>query len=145
MSNNIFFGKKQLVIIGLMVFSLILVTGSIVWAKSEMPKVLYFGTQDVGTSLYAISITISEKISPELGMRSRLIPGTDVDRINMMRQGKIQIAMLPADCYWSSMGLANSVYFCFRTATCKNRMGWDAGLCGFERDCNSNIRHKNTL
>jgi uncharacterized protein len=111
MNNKIFFGKKQLVIIGLMVFSLISFTGSIVWAKSEMPKVLYFGTQDVGTSLYAISITISEKISPELGIKSRLIPGTDVDRINMMRQGKIQIAMLPADCYWSSMGLANYATF----------------------------------
>lgn len=91
----------------ILTFSLIS-TGS-VWAaqKYKLPKTIYWACRYVGGSLYTVPATMAEKVGPELGVKIRLIPGNDVEMINMMRAGRAHLATFAADNYWASMGLAH--------------------------------------
>lgn len=97
-----------LVIMGLMLFY----SGNSVWAQAKKssyvpPKTIYWGCRYVGASLYTIPATIADKIGPVLGSKIRLIPGEDVDMINMLHAKKVHLSTFASDCYWASMGLAN--------------------------------------
>lgn len=82
--------------------------GPAVWGASyKLPKMIYWATADPPSSLYITPATISEKIAPELGVKIRLIPGNDAERVNLMRAGRAHLASMAADNYWASMGLAN--------------------------------------
>ena len=88
------------------------------WAKNanppyEIPKTIYWGTRYVGASLYTIPATMAGKIGPALGSKIRLIPGTDVEMIMMLRSGKVHMATFAADLYWATMGLAQYSAFAF--------------------------------
>jgi TRAP transporter TAXI family solute receptor len=82
--------------------------GTDAWAQApaKLPPVLYWAAGDVGAYMYTVPAVLSEKIAPVLGSKIRLIPGNDVERLNMMRMGRAHIGALSADVYWSSMGLA---------------------------------------
>ena len=79
------------------------------WAQtpSKLPGVIYWAAGDVGAYMYAAPAIIAEKIAPVLGSKIRLIPGNDVERVNMMRTGRAHLGALSADVYWASMGLAH--------------------------------------
>lgn len=107
-----FLRESFLCMLGLIVISMMsLFADTIGWAQMptpyKPPKVIYWGTGDVGTHFYALAAAISDKIAPVLGSKFRIIPGNDVDRINMLRAGKAQLGSLAADAYWASMGLAH--------------------------------------
>lgn len=79
------------------------------WAQKKaykMPNIIYWAAGDVGAVLYAIPATVTEKIAPALGSKIRMIPGNDVERLNMMKIGKAHLATMAADTYWASMGLS---------------------------------------
>ena len=77
----------------------------------QFPKIINWAAADVGSVLYAIPATMVEKIAPALGSKIRMVPGSDIDRLNMMRGGKAQLATMAADTYWASMGLAHYCTF----------------------------------
>ena len=78
------------------------------WAGDyKLPKTLYWASADPPSSLYITPATISEKIAPELGVKIRLIPGNDAERVNLMRSGRAHLGSMAADNYWATMGLAN--------------------------------------
>ncbi len=109
MGKKIFLRKALLTISGLMLITLFVFTGTIGWAKApyQLPKVVYWGSSDVGAGLYAAAVSVSEKIGPALGIKFRIVPGTDIDRINMLISGKTHMNVMAADNYWASMGLAH--------------------------------------
>ncbi len=78
-------------------------------APYKVPNIIYWAVGDVGAVLYAIPASVTEKVAPALGSKIRLIPGNDVERINMMRTGKAHLATMAADTYWAAMGLS---YYC---------------------------------
>jgi uncharacterized protein len=84
-------------------------TGVSAWAQRppKLPPVIYWAAGDVGAYMYAAPAMIAEKIAPVLGSKIRLIPGNDVERVNMMRTGRAHLGALSADVYWASMGLAH--------------------------------------
>lgn len=87
---------------------LVLAFGHVAWGETyKLPKVIYWATADPPSSLYINPATISEKIAPELGVKIRLIPGNDAERLNLMRSGRAHLASMAADNYWGTMGLAN--------------------------------------
>jgi TRAP transporter TAXI family solute receptor len=87
---------------------LMLAFGPAVWGETfKLPKTIYWATADPPSSLYITPATISEKIAPELGVKIRLIPGNDAERVNLMRAGRAHLASMAADNYWASMGLAH--------------------------------------
>jgi hypothetical protein len=77
-------GKKVLLCIAV-VFACL--TGASAWAQRppKLPPVIYWAAGDVGAYMYAAPAMIAEKIAPVLGSKIRLIPGNDVERVNMMR------------------------------------------------------------
>jgi TRAP transporter TAXI family solute receptor len=82
------------------------------WAKeNKLPKTIYWGCRYVGGSLYTVPATMAEKVGPQLGRKIRMIPGNDVEMINMMRAGRAHLATFAADNYWASMGLAHYATF----------------------------------
>lgn len=108
--------KKRLLVkifIGVVGLSGISILGSFSdstgWAQMpntyKLPKVIYWAAADVGSGLYTQPAVIAEKIAPILNCKFRLIPGNDVDRINMLRAGKAHLAAIAADNWWASMGL----------------------------------------
>jgi uncharacterized protein len=80
-------------------------------ASYQFPKIVQWAVGDVGAVMYAIPATVTEKIAPALGSKIRLIPGNDVERLNMMRAGKAHLASMAADTYWASMGLSSYCTF----------------------------------
>lgn len=84
---------------------------SCAWAQKafKMPSIIYWAVGDVGAVLYAIPASVTEKVAPALGSKIRMIPGNDVERLNMMRTGKAHLATMAADTYWAAMGLS---YYC---------------------------------
>ena len=111
MLRKVYLTLFSLMFIGLLVF----LNSNIGWAQGKssyvLPKTIYWGCRYVGASLYTIPATVSEKITPTLGSKIRLIPGEDVDMINMLRAGKIHLSTFAADCYWASMGLGQYATF----------------------------------
>lgn len=95
--------------IGLMVTTFLTIAfGSAAWGKAyKLPKTIYWATADPPSSLYITPATISEKIAPELGVKIRMIPGNDAERVNLMRAGRAHLASMAADNYWATMGLGN--------------------------------------
>ena len=95
--------------------SLIFYGGNFGWAQPKssyvLPKTIYWGTRYVGASLYTIPATMSEKIAPALGCKIRLIPGEEVDMVNMLRAGRTHLSTFAADCYWAAMGLEQYATF----------------------------------
>jgi TRAP transporter TAXI family solute receptor len=106
-------GKKQLMRKGVVAGTIVLlclIIGDKGWAQKEaykMPGTIYWAAADVGASLYAIPATVADKIAPSLGIKIRLIPGNDIERVNMLRLGKAHLAAMAADTYWATMGLSN--------------------------------------
>jgi TRAP transporter TAXI family solute receptor len=101
--------KKHLLvswIAGLMAIAFLMVFCGPVGAY-ELPKTIYWAAADPPSSLYITPATIAEKIAPVLGVKIRLIPGNDAERLNLMRAGRAQLAAMAADNYWATMGLAN--------------------------------------
>jgi TRAP transporter TAXI family solute receptor len=95
------------------------------WAQKKpykVPSIIYWAAADVGSVLYAVPATVTEKIAPALGSKIRLIPGNDVERLNMMRVGKAQLATMAADAYWMTMGL--SFYCTFAIGPQPARIIW---------------------
>jgi TRAP transporter TAXI family solute receptor len=102
--------KKYFGMVGLMIIPfLFLLSTPAMEAQSasyKLPSLIDWAAADVGSVLYAIPATVTEKIAPALGSKIRLIPGSDVDRINMMRAGRAYLATMAADTYWATMGLS---------------------------------------
>lgn len=99
-------GKQVFLCIAAVIASL---TGASAWAQTpyKLPGVIYWAAGDVGAYMYAVPAIVSEKIAPVLGSKIRLIPGNDVERVNMLRTGRAHLGALSADVYWASMGLAH--------------------------------------
>lgn len=105
-------GVIRILLVTFIAMSTILFTGNKGWAQKgayKMPSIIHWAAADVGSVLYAIPATVTEKIAPALGSKIRMIPGNDVERINMMRAGKAHLATMAADAYWAAMGLS---YYC---------------------------------
>jgi TRAP transporter TAXI family solute receptor len=97
---------------GFLMFTFLTFSGAAVWAGDyQLPKTIYWGSRYVGGSLYAVATTISEAIAPAMGVKIRHIPGNDVEMLNMLRAGRVQLATFAADTYWASMGLAHYATF----------------------------------
>ena len=80
-------------------------------AEYKLPKTIYWASRYVGGSLYTVPATMAEKVGPYLDRKIRLIPGNDVEMINMLRSGRAHLATFSADNYWASMGLAHYATF----------------------------------
>ena len=78
-----------------------------------MPKTIYWATRYVGGSLYTVPAVISEQIATDLGVKIRLIPGVDIEMVNMMLAGRAHLACFAQVCYWASMGLEEFATFAF--------------------------------
>jgi uncharacterized protein len=87
---------------------IVLFGGTIGWAATpyKLPKVIQWGSGDVGSMAYAISATMSEKMAPALGAKFRLIPSSEIERVYMLRDGTVQLAYITGDAYWATMGLS---------------------------------------
>jgi len=91
---------------------LTLFTSSAGWAKEyKLPKILYWGCRHIGSAIASSAITTSEAVGPELGIKIRMIPGEDIEMINMLNAGRVQLATFAADNYWATMGLAHYATF----------------------------------
>lgn len=92
-----------------MALALACLSATAAWAQGpgKLPNVVYWAAGDVGAYMYTVPAVVSEKIAPALGVKFRLIPGNDVERVNMMRLGRAHLGALSADVYWASMGLAS--------------------------------------
>ncbi|MBI2207684.1 MAG: TAXI family TRAP transporter solute-binding subunit [Candidatus Rokubacteria bacterium] len=92
-----------------MALALVCLSATGAWAQgsAKLPNVVYWAAGDVGAYMYTVPAIVSEKIAPVLGVKIRLIPGNDVERVNMMRLGRAHLGALSADVYWGSMGLAS--------------------------------------
>jgi hypothetical protein len=102
-------GVIGVLLVTFIAMSSVLLIGKDGWAQKgpyKMPNIIYWAAGDVGAVLYAIPATVTEKIAPALGSKIRLIPGNDVERLNMMRTGKAHLATMAADTYWAAMGLS---------------------------------------
>ena len=108
------FSKTLLVVTCLsLILTFALLSTDSVWAAKQykLPKTIYWACRYVGGSLYTIPATMAEKVGPALGVKIRLIPGNDVEMINMMRAGRANLATFAADNYWAAMGLAHYATF----------------------------------
>jgi len=106
--------NKLLFIISLVfIITVFFTVGDPAWAasKAKLPKTIYWGSRYVGGSLYTIPATMAEKVGPAMGVKIRLIPGNDVEMINMLRAGRTHLATFAADNYWAAMGLAHYATF----------------------------------
>lgn len=74
---------------------------------SGIPKIIYWATSDVGSSMYIIPTIVAQKIEPVMKCKFRMIPAVDVNKIHMLREGRAQIATMAADNYWATMGLGD--------------------------------------
>ena len=85
------------------------------WAASsddfKMPKTIYWASRYVGGALYTVPAVISDQIAPELGVKIRLIPGVDVEMVNMMQAHRAHLASFASVCYWATMGLKEFATF----------------------------------
>jgi TRAP transporter TAXI family solute receptor len=129
--KNLIRGKGLFCMEALMVITLLaLFIGTTGWTEEAkpytLPKTIYWGYRFVGASISAVAVTTAEQVGPELGTKIRMVPGEDVEIINMLLAGRIHLATFSADNYWASMGLVN--YSAFSIGPVPLRLIWPGAL-----------------
>ena len=123
--------KRSIGVMGWVFISLLIIlSGTSVWAQSkEMPYkppgIIHWAAGDVGSYMFINPATISEKISPVLNSKIRLIPGNDMERLIMIKSGRAHLTSMSADNYWGTMGLGT--YSTFASGPQPLRLIW----CGW--------------
>lgn len=105
LSEKTYFAKAGFIILATMFLFVNTVSGASTKTSYKFPSIIFWAVGDVGSKAYAIPAVVSEKISSILGSKIRLIPGNDMERINMLRSGRAHLSYTSADAYWGTMGL----------------------------------------